>query len=234
MSTLTHPTVFSLGYWKEAAKQFSSIKMLTLAAVFVALRILAQAYLYIPLGENLGIYVDFLFSAAGSAVYGPLVGFVSGFFSDTLSSLLFPKGTFFPLFALTEMTGSLIFGVFLWKRKITVGKLILSKFVYTVVCNLVMMPFIMILYYQFLGSTKSYAFVTLPRLVKNVVLLPPECFLLVLFFSALLPALKQSGFYRETAEKLKLTKRHFLLLGAMLIFSIGILYLYLVYLLPLL
>ncbi len=226
MSVLTQPTLFSARYWKEAAKQFSDVKMITLAAIFVALRVLTQAYLYIPLGENLGIYLDFLFSALGSAIYGPLVGFASGFFSDILSSLLFPKGTFFPLFALTEMTGSFIFGLFLWKRKITATKLIYSKFVYTVVCNLIMMPYIMILYYKFLGDSKSYAFVTLPRLVKNVALLPAECFLLVVFVSALLPALKQMCLYRGTVEKLKFTKWHISLLGAMLIVSVGILYAY--------
>lgn len=219
-------------YWKEALHQFSNTKMVTLCAIFVALRILSQAYLYIPLGENLGIYVDFLFSAVGSAIYGPLVGVAGGFFSDILSSLLFPKGTFFPLFALTEMMGSFLFGVLLWKREITVGKLIFSKFLYTVICNLMMMPFIMILYYKFLGDAKGYAFITIPRLVKNVALLPFECFLLVLFFSAVLPALKNGHIYKGTAHSLKLSPKHFVLLGVMLIFSIGILYLYLKYILP--
>lgn len=227
MSTLVSPSLFSSRYWKEAVKSLFDVRMLTLAAIFVALRVLTQAYLYVPLGENLGIYLDFLFSALGSAIYGPLLGFASGFFSDILSSLLFAKGTFFPLFALTEMTGGFIFGIFLWKRKITATKLIFSKFVYTVICNLIMMPYIMILYYQFLGDAKSYAFVTIPRIVKNVVLLPAECFLLVIFVSALLPALKQMGFYKGTLEKLKFTKRHLWLLGAMLIVSVGILYLYL-------
>ena len=234
MLTLAKPGLFSSQYWKEAAKQFANTKMVALAAVLVALRVLTQAFLYIPLGENLGIYLDFLFSAVGSAVYGPLVGFASGFFSDILSSLLFPKGTFFPLFALTEMTGSFLFGLFLWKREITATKLILSKFVYTVVCNLVMMPFIMILYYNFLGDSKGYAFVTLPRLVKNIALLPIEAFLLVLFFSAVLPGLKQLHLFAGSAEKLKPTKIHFILLGAMLIVSVGILWFYLKYLLPLL
>lgn len=227
MSPLMQPSIFSARYWKEAARQFTNTKMITLAAILVALRVLSQAYLYVPLGENLGIYVDFLFSALGSAVYGPLVGFVSGFFSDTLSSLLFPKGTYFPLFALTEMVGSFLFGLFLWKRKITTTKLIFSKFVYTVVCNLAMMPYIMVLYYKFLGNGKGYQIIALPRLVKNVVLLPAECLLLVVFFSALLPALKQITFYHGSVEKLKFTKYHILVIAIMLIVSTGILCLYL-------
>ncbi len=234
MLAQSKPSLCSKAYWKEAAKQFSNTKMVTLCAIFVALRILSQAYLYIPLGENLGIYVDFLFSAVGSAVYGPLVGVAGGFFSDILSSLLFPKGTFFPLFALTEMMGSFLFGILLWKREITVGKLIFSKFLYTVICNLIMMPYIMILYYQFLGDAKGYAFITIPRLVKNVALLPAECFLLVLFFSAVLPALKQGHIYKGEAHSLQLTRKHFWLLGIMLIFSIGILTVYLKYILPVL
>ena len=180
-------SVCSLAYWKEALGQFSNVRMLSLAALFVALRV-AVKLIYIPVGPDLGISIDFLVNALGSAIYGPLVGLVCGALSDNISAILFPQGVYFPLFMVIEMAGSFIFGLCLWKRNITALRLMLSKLVYTVICNFLMMPYVMILYYRFLEIDKAYAFVTIPRVVKNLALLPVECFLLVLFFSAILPA----------------------------------------------
>ena len=67
---LTLASPFSPGYWRVAAKEVKNLRMLTLAAIVVALRI-ALGGLRIPLGDNLNIFFGYLINGLGSAIYGP-------------------------------------------------------------------------------------------------------------------------------------------------------------------
>ena len=60
--SLTLASPLSRSYWRTALGELRNLRMLTLAAVVVALRIVLSG-LYIPLGDNLHIYGLFLYRA---------------------------------------------------------------------------------------------------------------------------------------------------------------------------
>ena len=56
--SLTLASPFSKSYWRTAAQELRNLRMLTLAAIVVALRIVLSG-LYIPLGDNLNIFFGY-------------------------------------------------------------------------------------------------------------------------------------------------------------------------------
>lgn len=219
-------SIFSKSYWKQAAAPFSDIRWLCMAAVFIALRVAVDA-VSIQLGPDLYISVSFLSTALGSSLYGPLMGLACGAITDTISALLFPKGAYFFPFIFVEMVGGFLFGLFLWRQKTTPTRVILSKLSVTFFCNILLNTGVLYWMYAWLGNPKTSLLFALPRLIKNLVLFPAECVLMILLFNALLPGLQRMGltFGRQDVD-LHLRWYHYLLMAAMLPLAAVLIYLY--------
>ena len=222
MKYFSHP--FSLEYWREAARVFRQPKMLVLAAVVVALRVAVKS-LRVPVADNLYVTFGFFFNAAGSMIYGPLMGLLGGAVSDTLGAVLFPTGPYFFPFIFSEMLGSLIFALFLWRAKFSAWRVIISRFCVSLFVNLICDPLIMIWYNRVLYE-KEYAFFTVPRMVKNVVLFPVQALLLTLFLSALLPAMRRAGYVSPDQPRVSLEKKHYIAIAVMTVLAAGLLLFY--------
>lgn len=221
---------FWKGYWSEAVRNFTNTKMLVFAALICALRIAVKALRIPVLPGELNISFDPYVNAIGSLVYGPLVGLAVGAVSDTIGAILFPSGAYFFPFIFVEMSSSFLFGLFLWKRKLTAPRVICAKFTVSFFCNIVLTSLVMKWNYQWLGLDKTYYFINLARIVKNLIMFPLEGILICFVLNAFLPALKQLRF--ATAEQcgLKPTKRDFFLVGGLLLLSVAIVLLYVFFL----
>lgn len=177
--------MFSKELWLKSASNLKNTKYLALMAIFIALRIVVST-MFIPVAENLRIGISFLVTSVEGAIIGPAAGLVSGALSDLIGFMLFPTGPFFIGYTITAMCGSLIWGLFLYERKITVLRLAAAKFIINYFVNVL------------LGSTwsailysKGFVYYAANSLIKNTVLLPLEIILLVVVFSAVIPFLKK-------------------------------------------
>ena len=103
--SLSLASPFSRSYWRTALRELQNLRMLTLAAIVVALRIVLSG-LYIPLGDNLNIFFGYFVNSLGAAIYGPVVALLSGFATDVLGYFVHPTGPFFPGYVLSTMLGS--------------------------------------------------------------------------------------------------------------------------------
>lgn len=224
----TFQTPFSRPYWKLAAGELKSVLVLVLAALITVLRIAVKAY-SIPVGPSLNITIGFFFNALGSMIYGPVVGLLTGAVSDTIGCLLFSRGEpyFFP-FIFSEMMGSFLFALFLYRSKITPTRIILSRFAVTVVCNLILDP--TLLYWQYFLLGKGYKLLSLPRIIKNVALFPAQCLLLILFLGLLLPITERFHLTYVGKADLKITKRHIAMLVILTVIAVAAVILYSIYL----
>ena len=225
---LSAPSVFSAAYWKEAVGNLKNTRMLALAAMIVALRAICKM-LEIPLAPGLNINVAGLFNSVGAMVYGPVVGLVGAIVSDPLGYLLHPDGPYFLPFMLVDMSSSFIFGLFFWKRPLTVGRAMGAKFTVNMVSNIVMTSFIMKWYVAVFNLGFAYNLINLTRIAKNLVMFPIEAIFISVVLGALSPALYR---LRLIAEKphLKLTAKHYLLVAALTALSIGLVLFYLYFL----
>ena len=122
-STTLYKTPLSAAYWRDAAAELKDTKMLVFAALMIALRV-ALKLISIPIAPNLDINTAFLANALGAMVYGPVVASLSAIISDVLGVML-QGDPYFPPFVLTEIAGSLIFALFLYRTKVTPTRVIL-------------------------------------------------------------------------------------------------------------
>lgn len=210
---------FSKEYWKQAASELKNTKTLIFAALMIALRIALKS-VSIYIAADLRISIEFLVNALGAMVFGPVVAIAGAAVSDTIGALLFPSGPYFFLFIFTEIAGSLVFALFFYRTKISVTKVIMSRFCTNFFVNIVLQTPIMALYYQMMLG-KTYKILNLPRMIKNLVLFPIESLLLVLFLRALIPALKSLGYKVSDISNLHFTKKNIITLVILIIIGVA-------------
>lgn len=217
-----YKTPFSAAYWKDAASQLFDVRILCVTAILIAMRVALKST-WIPVGPELNITIGFFVNALGASVFGPVVAMIAAAISDTLGCILFPSGPYFFPFIFVEIVGSLTFALFLWRAKLSATRIILSRFTVVAVCNFILNPSIMIWYYAWLNNGKSYAFVTVPRVVKNLALFPAEALLLVIFLGALVPVLVNLRLVpRVQAGDTIIAKKHIVLLSILFVIAVAI------------
>ena len=217
-------TPFSKEYWKQAASELKNTKTLIFAALMIALRIALKS-VSIYIAADLRISIEFLVNALGAMTFGPVVAIAGAAVSDTLGALLFPSGPYFFLFIFTEIAGSLVFALFFYRTRISVTKVILSRFCTNLFVNIVLQTPIMYLYYQMMLG-KTYKIFNLPRMIKNLVLFPVESLLLVLFLRALIPPLKSLGYKVSDISNLHFTKKNIVTLVILTIIGVAAVVIY--------
>lgn len=204
-STRLYPHPFSRDYWRDAAAELKDTKILVIAALMIALRVALKG-LAIPLAPNLKINIAFFVNALGAMIFGPVVAAVAAAVSDTLGCLLFPQGVYFFPFIFIEIAGSVIFALFLYRAKVTATRLALSRFCIDFFVNILMNMPIMALYYKVVLG-KSYTWMQLPVIAKNLCMFPVEAILLILFMSVMVPLLYRQRLIYFSGEGLRMTKK---------------------------
>lgn len=214
-----YKTPFSRAYWRQAAAEFKSLKTLLFAALMIALRVALKS-ISIPITADLRINIAFFINAFGAMVFGPVVAIAAAAVSDTLGALLFPQGAYFFPFIFTEIAGSLIFALFLYRTKVTVLRVILSRFCIDFFVNIVLNTPIMWLYYRMMMG-RNYAIFDIMRIVKNLALFPIESILLALFLRLVIPPAQKLKFVYSGVEKLNFTKKNMAVLIVLLVLGIA-------------
>ena len=206
--SFAHP--FSRAYWKAAADELNDTRMLIFAALIVALRVALKS-LSIPIAADLYINIGFFANAFGSMVYGPMVALLGAAVSDTLGAILFPKGAYFFPFIFIEMAGSLVFALYLYRVRVTVRRVILSRFTIDLGVNVILNTPVMWLYYSMVMG-RSYALFDLMRILKNLAMFPIESVLLTLFLKMMIPAAQRLGLVKWGSDALKFDRKSILTL----------------------
>lgn len=184
--------VFTKEYWRLAARQFGDVRMITIAALIVALRIAVKMF-RVPLAAGLSITFDAYVNSLGSVIYGPLVGLMVGFVSDILGLVAVGRvGEYFPPFTLVEMASSFIFALFFWRKKITFSRALTAKFSVNFICNIIMTSAFekwRIAVMSGAEAAEKYNIINGVRIAKNLILFPLEATLIIIVLSAALPVL---------------------------------------------
>ena len=222
---------FSREYWRAAAGELRNTKSLVFASFIVVLRIVVKAF-KIPLAAGLSLTFDCYVNSLGSLIYGSVVGLCVGAVSDTLGYLIFPSGIYFFPFIFVEMLSSFIFGLFFWKKQISVLRVLTAKFTVNLVCNIILTSLFMKWMYVALGDKRAatYSIINLIRIVKNLVLFPAESVLIVLILGAFIPALKSMKLISASQGDLILEKKHIAIVIVTAVLSVAFVLFYIFYL----
>lgn len=143
--------------FKKSALELKNLRCLCVTAILIALDLaLKSVTIQLPFAK---ISVAFVAIAAIGMLFGPVVAFLAGGITDILGMLIAQNmDAFNPLFTLVEMTGGLIYGLFLYNFNVikpdfsggkaffkSIGanwgsllRIVLAKFTVIVICNLIM------------------------------------------------------------------------------------------------
>ena len=185
------------GSFKKSAAELKDVRCLVVTALLIALD-LAIKSITITIMPDLKVSFAFLAKASIGMLYGPTVGFIAGTISDIVSFAIKPTGTFSPLFTLVEATGAMLYGLFLYKLKISrtelrdkslqkqnvkqIIRIVLAKLSVVVVCNLILTPLALVVTNSMEAGTLVFGSVLLKypaRLLKNAIQFPVDCVMLI-------------------------------------------------------
>lgn len=216
----SHP--FSKAYWKDAAGELKDTRVLVFAALMIALRV-AMKLMSIPLAPGLKINTAFIVNALGAMVFGPVVAAICAVATDILGYLQNPEGVYFVPFVLTEVAGSVIFALFLYRAKVGPVRVMLSRFTICIVVNMLIQTPIYMWYYALYMGGKQYTFaMALPSIIKNLFMFPIESVALTLFLRIMIPITNRMGLTQtgvDAKDALKFTKKQVAVLA--ILFAVG-------------
>lgn len=217
-STTLYSHPFSKAYWRDAAMELKDTKILVFTALMIALRVALKG-VYIPIMPNVRINTAFFVNALGASIFGPVVAILAAIVTDTLGCLIFPTGPYFFPFVLTEIGGSLIFALLLYRTKLTPTRVILSRFCIDLFINILLNAPLMLLYNQMVLG-KSYLMFQFPHIAKNLFMFPVESVLLTLFLALMAPVLYRHKMIYDKGEGLKLRGKQFVLMACLFIVGV--------------
>ncbi len=146
--------------------QLKDVRVLTTTALLVAIATVL-GFFKVPVSQLVELRFAFLPIAASGMLFGPFVGGVVGLLADVLGYLVKPTGPFFPGFTIATMVEGVIFGALLYKKKLTVPRVIVANLIETVAVSLIINTInLMILY----GN--PFWVVLSAKLLKNAVMFP--------------------------------------------------------------
>ena len=128
-------------------------------------------YMKIGVSEIPNLMIDYLM--------GPVVGGVFGAVMDFLKFLIHPDGSFFPGFSLSAAVAAVIFGIFIYKKKITFWRLLISEILVKLIVNIGMNTLWLDMLYG-----KGFLAILPHRIVSNLIQLPIDVIVLFAVLSA--------------------------------------------------
>ncbi len=189
----------------SSSKELKNIRCLALTGLLIAVNVALDLLgLTIKLPPNLRIGFGFLCNAAVGMLFGPVVGMLAGVCTDMLGYFAgnFTMGAYFPGYTLTAMVGGIIWGVWLYPRRLTIWRAIGAKACINLFCNIGLNT----LWLTITGG-KAMGVLLALRVPKNLMMLPVEVLMLYFGMKLILRFYQTLPKGRETSWKVKNTYR---------------------------
>ena len=125
-----------------------------------------------------------------ATMYGPIYAGVANGIADILGLMLFPSGSFFPGFTLTAILAGVVYGVFLYNKPITWGRIIAASVIINIVLNLGLNT-----YWLSIMMGKGFLALLPTRIVKELVMIPIKVVIIGIVWKSIivkLPKLSQA------------------------------------------
>ncbi|WP_099203426.1 folate family ECF transporter S component [Miniphocaeibacter massiliensis] len=160
-------------------KEFRNVRVLVICALMTALNVVLSLF-EIPLfGNQMMIGFQFVAVAIIGYMYGAMPAMIVGGVGDIIGAFLFPKGAFFIGFTLNAMMQGFIFGIFFYKKQITIPRIMAALLASTIIVSLIMTPtWIGILF-------SSNQWITRGIYVKAITKYPVDVLITYIFLSSL-------------------------------------------------
>lgn len=182
-------------FFYSSLMEMKKLKSLVMMGILVAFCIAVEP-LTLVITPDLMIRWSFVFIAIAGFMFGPVSAGLAAVAVDIINFMLFPKGAFFPGYTVSALLGGLIYGIFLYRRKVrSWGFIVLAvacKTVINVGINICLNT-----YWTTFFSEKSWIVLLPTRIIKNIALLPVECVIIIAVLFAVDRISKRAGWYDD-------------------------------------
>lgn len=153
-------------YWATSAKEIKNIRSLSGASMLGALNVVLDLF---TITINQFLYITFSSVALGACglLYGPLLTGFSAAIIDIIRYMVHPKGPFFIGFTFNAFVIGFIFGLYFYKKKVTLKRVIMAKATTVLVINFLFTPLWLSIMYG-----KAFLTIVATRLIKNAIMFP--------------------------------------------------------------
>ena len=111
-------------------------------------------------------FIPIAFSAI---LFGPVIGGLTASIADVLGMIIFPKSAFFRGFTWSAFLGGAIYGLFLYRRQVTVFNVTISVLLITLFIDLGLNTL-----WLSMITGKAAAALLIPRIYKSAIMLPVQ------------------------------------------------------------
>ena len=171
----------------NSAKELKSVPALAMSAMLAALALILNSVATI----NLGPYIKIGFSGIPNQIvdylFGPVTGGLFAGILDIVKYFMRPDGGFFFGFTFNAMLAAFIYGLFLYKKPLSLKRMLAAKLVVAVLCNILLGT----LWLSMING-KGYLALLPARAVKNLIQWPVDSLIFVLVAKTL----EQAGVFR--------------------------------------
>lgn len=164
-----------LTLFSDSYHEFKHVSTITTCAMFGAMSIILGSFATIRVTPNLKIGFGALPNELVDYLFGPIVGCLFGGGMDLLKFMLKPDGGFIPGLTFNAMLAAFIYGCFLYKRPLSLPRMLTAKLVVVVVCNIILAT-----YWLSLVNGKGYLAILPQRAIKNLIQWPVDSILFIL------------------------------------------------------
>ena len=160
--------------WLRSLGEFKRLNVVAFCGMMCALAMVLNMVASI----NVGPYIRIGFSGIPNQVvaylFGPAVGGIFGAALDVIKYLIKPDGAFFPgftvsaaLFTVSAALGGIIYGAFLYKKKVTLPRVFASQLLVKIAVNILLNTLWLNMLYG-----KAFLAILPGRVISNAVMLP--------------------------------------------------------------
>ena len=172
-------------------QKLKNVQVLTISAFLVAIATVL-GFFKIPVSEIIEIRFQYLPIAASGFLFGPAIGGIVGMLADILGYIVKPTGAFFPGFTISSIASGLIYGWVLYKKEVTIPRILIAQAIESVVCSLLINSINLSILY---GS--AFTVILSAKLIKALVMFPIKSVMLYLMLKtipAMLPSHVRESF----------------------------------------
>lgn len=180
----------NLSLFRSSYSELKKVICIAVLGLLGALSIVLGYFTYMPT-ETIKITFNFLPNEFAYFLFGPVVGAIYGAAIDILTFIIKPTGPFFFGFTLSAILTGVIYGTILYKRPISLKRIIIAKLIHLLTISLILNTFWLTILYG-----NGFIMLLPIRALKALILLPVEVTLL----SLLLKTANVTGIIRIVKE----------------------------------
>lgn len=149
-------------------KEIKNVRSLVTLSLLVALQLILS-FFRIDILPTLRFSFSFIAIFLMGTMYGPVAAGIGAGIGDIVVYIMKPTGPYFFGFTFNAILGGIIVGLFMYRSKLSLWRVIGARTCITLFVNLILNT----LWLSLIGG-KAFMALLIPRIVKNIVMLPIE------------------------------------------------------------